>query len=145
MQLGQPESLDALDQHYGGVGNVHTHFDHGRGHHDIRFPFLEAHHFVILGLGAHLPVHDAHLMVGRGKMALHGFVTFHKVLVVHLFGLGDERIDDISLSPFLQDLLEKVEDSETGGFGPMNRPYRLSSWREFIDHRNVQIPVKGHG
>ena len=32
VQLGQPEAFGALDQHHRGVGHVHPHLDHRRGH-----------------------------------------------------------------------------------------------------------------
>ncbi len=111
----------------------------------MRLAALEAGHRGLLVGGLHPPV--AHLgdVFGQGKVARDGFVTLEEVLVVHLLRLLDHGVDHVDLTS-LRDLApHESEELQPGGVRIVVGAYGLASGRQFVDDRDVQVAVEGHG
>ena len=144
VKLREAESFGRFDHHDGGVGYIDADLDDRSGHHDIRLAALELAHRFLLVFGFHLAVADRRDVFRQREVARDGFVAVLQIFVVHRFGLLDKRIDDINLSSLLDLLPHETEEPQAGRVGVVHRADRLTSRRQLVDHRNVQVAVEGH-
>ena len=143
VELGDAEALRMFDDHHGRVRHIHADLDHGGAHQDVDAAQAEL-------------LHDG-LLVGCGKLAVNQTEpkvrenlgaklqeAFGGSLQVHLFGLLDQRIDDVGLPP-LPDLLPQqlmqlrllLLPAESGAD-------RAPAGRHLGNHRYVEVAVDAH-
>jgi len=65
VQLGEPKALRVLDDHDGGVGNIHTNFDDRRRDEDLHFITAEFLHDVFFFVAGEAAVKQAELEIGE--------------------------------------------------------------------------------
>ena len=121
VQLAQAEAFGILYHHDGGVGNVNAHLNHGGGNHDVGFAPLETVHLIGFGIGRHLAMYDAELVLWHGKTARQAFVAVHQVFQVEAFALVDKGINHIDLPTLGNLLFHKVKQQGALGIGAMGR------------------------
>ena len=73
------------------------------------------------------------------------FEALHEVEEVELFGLLDHRIDHVDLAPQGDLFADEVNDPYPVVFGAMNGKDIFPARRQFVNHRDIEVPVQGHG
>ena len=144
MKLRESEALGALDHDDRRVRHVDADLDHGRGDHDVRDAAFEQVHAVLLVGGLHLAVHDDGHVLRRRKCLYDAGIAVLQVLIVHFFGLLDQRVDDVDLPSPLDLVADESEYPEPVRIAVMNGFHRLAARRQLVDHRHVQIAVERH-
>ena len=144
VQLAQPEPFRALDYHYGGVGNIHSHFYYRGGNQDVGSACDEGVHIEGLDIIGLLPVDDGNLVRREGKGLHHLFVALLKVLVIKLFALENKRIYYESLTAQPDLVLDELPEEIALPFRNEHGLDWLASRGHFVYDGNVQVSVKGH-
>src|SRR3989339_12402 len=97
--------------------------------------------FVLIFL---FPVNNGSYILRSLKFLNYIHITLLKVFVVHFFTLLNERIDNKYLSAGCNLLLHKGVNPLPLVFACVNGFYRLSAWRQFINHRYIKVSIEGH-
>ena len=142
VQLRQAEPFGILNQHQGGVGNVHADFDHTRADQNIEFAGGEgAHHLVLFG-APETAVEEPDAQIGEDLLAQTG-MGVHRCADIQRFTLFDEWIDDIALAAVTHLPPQKtVEAFPIRGLEPLGfdrRPAR----GHFVDDTHIEVAVNG--
>ena len=144
VELREAEALGVLDDHHRGVRHVDADLDDRRRDEHLYLAGDEAAHHLLLLRRLHLPVQQPDGEVREDAVAQ---VLEHprRVLQVHLLRLFDERVDDVSLTARAHLALDALVDSGALVLADDDRLDRRASRRQFVDDRDVQIAVDGHG
>jgi len=97
MELGNTEAVGVEDHHHGGVGHVHTHFDHGGGDEHIEVAGSEQIHCLFLLGRRHPAMEQANPQVFELVMGKAGVRLFRRGRFQFL-GLIDQRADHVCLT-----------------------------------------------
>jgi len=95
MELGEAEALGVLDDHDGGIGDVHADFDDGGGDENLRFVFAETLHDFSFSSLERRPCKRPKLELGK-NFARQALVLFHGGFQLEL-RFFDDGIDDVGL------------------------------------------------
>ena len=143
VQLREAETLGVLDHHQRGVGDVDADLDHCGGDQQLNATCREISHHPRLLLALETAVHQADLQRRQfGTQALEGV---DGGLQLQLLGLLDERADPVGLPAFRTGVADAGDDFVASRFRHQLGQHRLSSRRQFVDHRDVEVGVVAHG
>ena len=144
MELGQPETLPALDRHQCGRRHVDAHLDHRRADQDLDPAAAEVvHHGILLGR-AHPPVDQPQpegLQLAVGQLLVGLFQAGDRRLV----RLLDQRRDHVSLAAFAELLAEELPPLRPLLLGGQIRVHLLPARRAVGQRRDVQVAEERHG
>ena len=148
MQLCQAQPLSIFHHHQGGVGNIHTHFDHRSGDQQLRVAPGKAGHPFGFFFCFHAAVDQLYAQVRQGDLQFRegGF----RRLGLQLFGFLDERADPVRLGiPFLgvraAGIVDPFDHLGAAAFRQHQGIDGLAPRRHFVDHRGVQVAIHAHG
>ena len=65
VKLGEAETLGMVEDHDGGVWDIHAHLDHAGGNERVDFSLAEKAHDALLLLRPEFAVEQAHLVIGQ--------------------------------------------------------------------------------
>jgi hypothetical protein len=141
VQGGEAKLVRLLDEHYGGVRDIHAHFNNRRGQKNLRPIRAKVSHHCFLLRQAQPPMQQADPM--RAKSA-RSFTFLHNRLdagdVVALF---HARVNDVSLASFRHFLAnEFVNLGQLAGMAK-KCPDPSASSRGLVDDGNVEIAIQG--
>src|SRR5438445_3385169 len=109
VKLGEAEALGVLDDHDGGVRDVHADFDDGSGDEDLRFVLAEALHDFLFFVAGEAAMQEAELELGK-NLAREALVLFHGGFQLEL-RFFDDGIDDVALMSRSDFAAEKFPDA----------------------------------
>jgi len=140
----QSKPLGVLNEHHGGVGDVHAHFDHRGGHQDLGGALLELLHHPLLLLARQPAVQQAHAELGE-DVARQVFVHANGGTQVERLRLLNQGIDHVGLLARLHLGADELE-----GAGTLLLPQEpgldgRAIRRQLVDHGKVEVPVEGEG
>ncbi|MPM30264.1 hypothetical protein SDC9_76812 [bioreactor metagenome] len=144
MELRQTKALGTLYHHNGGVWNIYTYLDYGCGNQNVgssRCKQLHVMCFVFVFLFA---VDHSSDVFRSFELFYYVHVTILQVLVVHLFTLLYEGVNNEDLSPFFDLLFHEGVNPFPLSIVGMDGFYWFATGREFVNDRYIQVPVKGH-
>ena len=140
VQLGQPELLGVLDQHYRGVGHIDPDFDDRRRDEHLDLVAAKGIHYRLLFLRVQSSMKQTHLPRRQVRPEFLP-LPVHRLEVIQV-GLLDARIDHINLAA----LFELATDELPDPWQFVGRPYKsldpTATGRKLIDHRDVQVAVE---
>ena len=144
MQLRQAKPFGVLDHHHRRVRNIDTHFDDGRRYQDADAAVSKrAHHFVSFG-ASHATMYQANAKLLKHRLA-HLLGHLRRVSnVLQLLGGLHQRIDNKRLMAAAQLVQNHVVNRLSLRFGKELGFYRQTSWRHFVENRNLHIAVEHH-
>ena len=144
VQLRETEPLRALDHHHGGVRDIDADLNHGRGHKDIRTPRRESIHVELFDLAGLLSVHDGDLVRRKRESGDDILITSFKILIVNLFTLEYQGIDNKHLTSGGDLFLHEIVKLRTLALPYQHSLDRLSARRHLIDDRDIQVTIECH-
>ncbi len=145
MQLGKTETFRILNDHHRRIGYVHSDFNHGSRYHDLRFAFHKSLHLEILVFHRHLPMDNADLVLWLRKFIRQSLQSSLQIEQIHFFTFFDQGIHHIYLPALADFLFHKTKHPQAAALVQMQGFDGFAAGRQFVDHRNIQITVQGHG
>ena len=94
MKLGQTKMLGVFDQHHSGVGNIHSHFDHGRRYQNVQFSLHKGLHHGVFFFTREAAMQEANAEL-REDVMLEVLRHGHCGTEIKTLRFLDEWIDDI--------------------------------------------------
>src|SRR6266542_2471431 len=143
MQLRQAEALGVFDQHDRGVRHVHADLDHGRSHQNLNLIRAERPHYALFLGGLHLSVQQADVEF-REDLLAEVLVHLGRVPQIELFGLLDDRINDVSLAALFDLVADELVNLLAPVFAAHVRRNRRAARRHLVDDRDFEVAVNGH-
>src|SRR5215813_8728360 len=143
MQLRQAEALGVFDQHDRGVRHVHADLDHGRRHQNLNLIRAERRHYALFLGGLHLSEQQADVEFREDFLA-QVLVHLGRVPQIELFGLLDDRIDDVSLAALFDLVADELVNLLAPVFAAHVRRNRRAARRHLVDDRDFEVAVNGH-
>ena len=147
VELAEAEALCVFDDHKGGVGHVHPHFDDGGRHQDLELPSGEGGHDGLLLPGLHLTVEQSHPQLRKDLFLELPGVDLHR-LQVHQAGRGPvpgallhRRADDIGLPALSGLFADKVVHPLTLALPHHKGLHRDAARGELVNDGHVQVTV----
>ena len=144
MQLAQAEPVRVLDDHQGGVGNIHTHFDDGGSHHHIRFSPGKGCHGGLLLRALHLAMEQGDPQVREHRL-LQGFRPDCGGLQAQLLVFLHGRTDHKALIPLRHVLADESIDPGTVALVYQEGIHRFPAGRQLVQNGHLQIAVHQQG
>src|SRR5215470_6564112 len=143
MQLRQAEALCVFDQHDRGVRHVYADLDHGRRHQNLNLIRAECPHYAFFLGGLHLSVQQADVEF-REDLLAQVLVHLGRVPQIELFGLLDDRIDDVNLAALFDLVADELVNLLAPVFAAHVRRNRRAPRRHLVDDRDFEVAVNGH-
>ena len=142
MQLGESEAFRALNQHYGGVGNVYAHFNHRRCDQYVESAVAETPQNGVLVPRVHPSVKQANPQIGE-HLARQPLVFVSGGPGFDAGRFFNERANHEGLPSFLYLLANKPVCGFAVFGGHQPGAYRLTAGWEFVNGGNVQVAIQG--
>src|SRR5262249_22626661 len=143
MQLRQAEALGVFDQHDRGVRHVHADLDNSRRHQNLNLIRAECLHYALFLGGLHLSMQQADVEFREDFLA-QVLVHLGRVPQIELFGLLDDRIDDVSLAALFDLVADELVNLLAPVFAAHVRRNGRAAGRHFVDDRDFEVAVNGH-
>ena len=140
MQLGQTEAVGILNDHQGGIGNVHTHFNDGGGYQNISLTGSEGCHHCFLFRTLHLPVKQQYAQV-RKYGFLQGFSPNLSGFDAQFFVFLHRRANHKALMSLGHLLAQEGVDAGAITFIYKEGIHRLPSGGQLVQNGHIQIAV----
>ena len=143
MQLGQSEPVGILDQHDGGLGDIHADLDHGGRHQQIDSAGLECRHQALLVGCLQTSVHqaDAHVGQARGEE----FRRLLGRLALRRLGFLDQGTDPVGLLPGAAGVAHPLHHLLAPLLADHHGLHRQAARWQFVDNGGVEIGIHRHG
>ena len=130
-----------LDHHHGGVGHIHSDFDHGGRNQNVHLALLEQPHDVFFQIGVQAAMQKLDAQVGKYLLA-EFLVHFERGFEFGLFVLLDDGIHHIGLVPGGHLLAHELPDFLGAVIGDAAGDDGHAAGRHFIEHADIEIAVE---
>src|SRR5215213_6720704 len=145
VELGEAEALGAFDHDRARVRHVHADLDYdGRDQH-LDLPRPELRHHLALVLGLHPAVQQPDSPLRKDILGKLYFQFLRGPNVFEGFGLLDQRADDVRLTPIIKLSPHLLISSEALSGIDDRRLDRLSSRRQLVYERDLQVAEEREG
>ena len=142
MQLRKPETFCIFNNHHRSIRDVHSDFNDGSSHHDLRFARNKKLHLLILLGWFHFAMHFTNRTFG--KLFQNMLISFFKVLQINLFAFFNQRIDNVDLTSFFNLFAHRTVHTFPTVIKLVNGSNRFPSGWKLVDNRHVQITIQCH-
>src|SRR6266851_2509212 len=142
MKLRETEAVRVLDDHDAGIGHVYAYFDDRGCDKDIKLLVAVTAHDLVFIRRFHCAMQQAKAQVGENMIAK-AFVLYRHRFDGQRFRFLDQWADDESLATFRDLLRDDFIGFVTASAGAPAGDDLLSTRRELVDHRNVEIAIEG--
>ena len=139
MQLRKSETFGIFNNHYRSIRYVYSDFYHRSSHHYLCLSRNEKLHLLVFLSRFHFAMYLANLALGKFFEDM--LIPLFKVLQIDLLTFLYQRINDINLTSLINLLLHRTVHALPTIVELMHSGYRLSSGRQLVNNRHIQITV----